>query len=168
MNQLFQQNIFRFFTLLVLQIFILNNVPLLGYSSPYIYVLFIIMLPFEIPNALLLILAFITGILVDFSTNSPGVHAGATLMCAYLRPYVLRKLSPRNGYDINTSPMLAHYGLIWFLKYSLFCVTVHHVVLYFNLSFTVEDSFFLIIRAIINVFFTMLLIILSQYFVYRK
>jgi hypothetical protein len=163
-----KRTLFLFITLFALQILIFNNIPILGFSTPYVYVLFIIMLPFEIPKALLLIFAFGSGLLIDFSTNSPGVHAGATLAMAFARPYILKMLSPRTGYDINTSPMLAHYSIGWFVKYSLLCVAIHHIILFFNFSFTVEDSLFLVIRAIINIMVTMLLIVLSQYFVYKK
>ncbi|HON53098.1 MAG TPA: hypothetical protein PLS12_07815 [Bacteroidales bacterium] len=168
MGHLLQRNIVRFITLFGLQILIFNNVPIFGYSIPYVYVLFFIMLPFEIHKTFLLILGFVLGTIIDFSTNSPGVHAGATLLIAFVRPYILQKMSPRQGYDINSQPMLAYYGFRWFFQYALIMVSIHHFVLFFYLSFSFEESFFLVFRAIINIFFTMLLIIISQYLVYKK
>ncbi|HOS83331.1 MAG TPA: hypothetical protein PK199_00300 [Bacteroidales bacterium] len=168
MGNLFQKNILRFFTLFGLQILIFNNIPIFGYSLPYVYILFFIMLPFDIHKTFLLILGFILGILIDFSTNSPGVHASATLAIAFLRPYILAKMAPRQGYDLNSQPMQAYYGFRWFFQYALIIVSIHHTILFFNLSFSFDESLFLIIRAIINIFFTMLLIVLSQYLVYKK
>lgn len=168
MGQLLQKNIVRFITLFGLQILVFNNVPIFGYSLPYVYVLFFIMLPFDINKTFLLILGFLLGVLIDFSTNSPGVHASATLAIAFVRPYILVKMSPRQGYDINSSPMLAYYGFRWFFQYAIIMVSIHHFILFFNLSFSFDESLFLVIRAIINIFFTMLLIIVSQYLVYKK
>lgn len=168
MYQIIQKNTFRFILLFALQILIFNNIPIFGYSIPYVYVIFILLLPFEINKVFLLILGFISGIIIDFSTNSPGVHASATLTLAFARPYILAKLSPRQGYDINSSPIIADYGFKWFMQYALICVFIHHFILFFNLSFTFDDSLFLTFRAIINIFITMLLIVLSQYFVYKK
>ena len=88
MFQLIQKNIIRFITLFALQILIFNNIPIFGYSIPYVYVIFILLLPFEINKVFLLILGFISGIIIDFSTNSPGVHASATLTLAFARPNI--------------------------------------------------------------------------------
>lgn len=168
MLQLFQKNSIRFITLFALQILIFNNVPIFGYSIPYIYLIFLLLLPFEINKAFLLILGLVSGIIMDFSMNSPGVHASAALTVAFIRPFILAKLSPRQGYELNSQPMLGYYGFKWFIKYSLICISIHHIILFFNLSYSFEDSFFLVIRTIINIMVTMLLIILSQYFIYKK
>ena len=54
-----------FVFLVLLQVLVLNNIQLSGYINPYFYVLFILLLPFETANWLLLILAFALGISID-------------------------------------------------------------------------------------------------------
>jgi hypothetical protein len=130
--------------------------------------MFFLMLPFEINRALLLVLGFAGGLLMDFSLDSPGVHASATLILCFIRPFVLKSMSPRQGYDINSEPSIADYGFGWFLRYATVCVSVHHVMLFFNLSFSLDYSFFLLIKALFNIVITLVVIILCQFFLYRK
>ena len=58
MIKLFPRYLVSFILLVFLQVFILNNIQFSGYINPYIYVLFILALPFETPKWLLLITAF--------------------------------------------------------------------------------------------------------------
>ena len=82
-----------FIVLLALQILILNNIKLGGYINPYIYILFIMLLPFEIPGWLLLILGFLTGLTMDAFAGTLGMHSTATLFIAFLRPFILSNIS---------------------------------------------------------------------------
>ena len=170
MLKIIQINILRFFILFAVQILILNNINIviLGNSTPYLYLMFFLMLPFDINRTLLLFLGFAGGLLIDFSLNCPGVHASATLIMCFVRPFILKSMSPRQGYDINSQPSVADYGLRWFFRYALLCVAIHHVVLYFNLSFTLDYSFILLVRALLNIVITLVVIVLCQYFLYRK
>ena len=67
----------RFVFLVLLQVLILNNIQLNGFINPYLYILFIIMLPFEIPVWLLMLLAFVMGISIDMFLNTMGIHVCA-------------------------------------------------------------------------------------------
>src|SRR6056297_4336346 len=91
--------IISFILLLTLQILVLNNIQLSGFINPYLYVLFILILPFETPKWMLLLLAFILGMVVDLFSHTPGMHTSATVFMAFLRPYVLEFFSPRDGYE---------------------------------------------------------------------
>src|SRR5665647_2692560 len=123
-------SIFRFslifILLMLLQVLIFNNIQFSGYINPYIYILFILLLPVEIPSWLLLILSFITGLLMDFFVGSPGMHTFSTVLAGFVRPFVLRAISPRDGYEANSAPSMLTYGFLWFLSYSLVIVLVHH------------------------------------------
>ncbi len=168
MVQIFQSIVFRFISIILLQILVFNNIPLFNFSIPYVYVLFLIILPFEINNVLLLFLGFFSGILVDLSLDSLGVHAGASVFMVAARPYILRYIALRGGYLVNTQPLLSDYGMAWFLKYAIIMVSIHHVVLYFYYSFSFVDYGFLMWRVIVNILTTLFLILLSQFFVFRK
>jgi rod shape-determining protein MreD len=58
-------SILRFVVLILVQVLILNNIHLGGYINPYLYVLFILLLPIETPKWAVLILAFFLGLGVD-------------------------------------------------------------------------------------------------------
>ena len=84
--------------LILFQIIILNNIQFSGYVNPYVYIMFILMLPSLTPSWLLLLTAFLTGLIIDLFSGSPGMHAGATVLAAFSRPLVLRLIAPRDGY----------------------------------------------------------------------
>ena len=66
-------NIIRFVVLVLIQVVVLNNVQLSGYINPFLYVLFIVLLPLEVPRWLSLLLAFVLGLAVDIFTDTVGM-----------------------------------------------------------------------------------------------
>jgi rod shape-determining protein MreD len=153
--------------LVFFQIVILNNIQLGGYINPYFYVLFILLLPFETPKWLLLISAFILGLSVDMFSDTMGLHAAASVFMAYCRPGVLKIVSSRRDYEPGIQPIIRDLGLKWFFYYSLILVSVHHVILFYLEIFGFSEFFHTLLRAILSIMFTMLLLILSQYVMYR-
>ena len=162
------RNSLRFIFLVLFQVLVLNNVQFLSFVNPYFYILFIILLPFETPRWLLLVLAFILGFTIDAFCDSPGLHTSASVFAAFIRPGILSLFSPRDGYEPGTKPQTSYYGFAWFIKYSVFIVLAHHMFLFImeNFSFTYLGQTFL--RIIISSIFTMVLVISSQLFMSRK
>lgn len=157
-----------FLCVILLQILIFNNIPAIGMISPYLYLLFILVLPVNLSQTLVLFLSFIIGLIVDLSFTTPGVHACASIWLALCRPTILRIMQPRQGYEANNVPIVANFGTPWALRYIAVCVLVHHIVLYFCFLFTVEGLGFTFIRMCINVLLTVLVIYISEKFVIKK
>ena len=160
--------ILNFVVLVLLQVLILNNIQLGGFINPYFYVLFILILPFETPKWLLLVLGFFLGFSIDVFSNTIGMHSSACVFMAYLRPFVLKFISPRDGYESESFPTLKYYGLAWFLRYSAILVFAHHIFLFFIEVFRLSDFFSTLFRAILSSIFSLILIFISQYFYRRK
>jgi len=136
------KNIIRFCLIMLIQVFILNKITLRWWLEPagfpifipYVYPLFILLLPFETPVAVLLILGFLTGLTMDSFSNTAGMHACATVFLAYLRTNVLNALLPKNLSEYyNQSPSIKNMGWMPFLVYCGFLILLHHIVF-----FTVE------------------------------
>ena len=62
-------NVFRFILLLFVQVFIFNNINLLGYINPFPYILFILLFPVNGNKSLLLLSSFTLGLLIDIFSN---------------------------------------------------------------------------------------------------
>jgi len=152
-----------FILLFLLQVLLFNNIKFSGYVNPYIYIMFILLLPAEIPSWLLLILSFFTGLTMDLFSGTPGMHTSATVMAGFIRPYTLRIISPRDGYEPGTDPSMMVYGLKWFLIYSSFIVIVHHLTLFYLEVFRLTDFFSTLLRVILSSLFTVAFIILLEY-----
>jgi hypothetical protein len=162
------RNIIRFILLVGVQVLIINNIELGRFINPFLYVLFIIILPFETPKWLVLISAFLIGITMDMFSDTGGMHAAACVFMAYIRPGVLKLFSPRDGYEFGTQPTVQYLGIPWFLSYAGILIVSHHLILFYVEVFRFSEFFSTLFRVIISSFFTLFLVIVTQYLVYRK
>jgi rod shape-determining protein MreD len=160
--------ILLFVVLIVLQVLVMNNIQFSGYINPYVYVLFILVLPFDIPAWLLLVISFGTGMIIDLFTVSPGMHASATLIAGFARPYLLRINSPADGYESGLQPSMRVYGFRWFLTYATIMVLIHHTALFYLEVFRLTDFFRTLARVIMSSFFSVLFILIIEYYRKRK
>ncbi len=157
-----------FAVLMALQLLVLNNINLGGYINPYIYILFIMLLPFEIPGWILLILGFFTGLTIDAFSGTIGLHSSATLFLAFIRPTILSNISTRDSVDRKGSPSLVINDIGWFIKYTLIIVLIHHFILFYLETFTFVHFFFTLFRVILSTIITSIFILLSQLFFFNK
>jgi rod shape-determining protein MreD len=160
-------NFFRFILLVLLQVVVLNNIQLGGFINPYLYVLFIILLPFETPNALLLLLSFLLGLSVDMFANTMGIHASACVFMAFCRPYILKLIAPRDGYEAESQPTIKNQGLRWFVVYITFLVFLHHTFLFYVEVFRFSEFFMTLLRVVLSSALTIILVLMSQYLFYK-
>lgn len=158
----------RFIVLVLAQVLIINNIQVNGYIVPYLYVLFILLMPFETPKWLLIMAAFALGLSVDLFTQTPGMHAAASVFMAFLRPYILEMSAPRDGYEAGTFPRVYYYGFQWFLRYTVILVLAHHFILFYIEVFRLSEFFSTFLRVLLSSLVSVILIMLSQYFIYRK
>ncbi len=168
MIKIYLRNILRFFVVVFLQVLLFDNVELNGYINPYFYVIFIILLPFESPKEILLTIAFLLGLTMDLLYMTPGIHTSAAVFMAFLRPFVLQSFAPRDGYDPGTFPRVHYYGFRWFGKYTFLLVLAHHFLLFSVEVFSMKEFPDVILRTVLSSFLTTGLILISQYFIYRK
>lgn len=158
-----------FVILILLQVLILNNIQLTTLGlNPYLYVLFILLLPFSTPHWLLLVLGFALGFSIDIFTDSLGVHSFACVLMAFARPTVLRLLGSRDGYEPGTSPRIERYGLSWFTRYAFFLVLIHHLAFFYMEAFRFKNFFRTFWLVILSTIFTLIIILISQYITYKK
>lgn len=156
-----------FASLVLIQTLVLNYVQFSGYINPYIYVLFVLLLPISIPHYALVLCGFSIGLMVDIFSNSPGMHTSATTFIAFIRPYVINLISARDM-DKNDFPGVAQYGLPWFLSYAAILVFFHHIFFFYVEAFTLSGFFLTFLRSILSSVFSVFMIVLSQFLVFRE
>ena len=155
-------NIFRWFVLLFVQIFLLRNLNYYNLSTPFIYILFILILPFRIPNLLLFILAFITGLTMDAFYDTLGVHTSACAVLALVRILFISVSLNRDAVD-EPEPSLGNMGFKWFTLYAIVCTLMHHLVVFFLEAFKFSELFYTLSRALISGIFTLFIILLVEF-----
>ncbi|MEN9549591.1 MAG: hypothetical protein RIR12_2182 [Bacteroidota bacterium] len=96
------RNILRFIVFIFVQVYVLNKIPPLHqYIVPYIYFLLIIWLPFSISRMGLLFIGFFTGLTLDYFANTPGLHAAASTLIAFIRPLLITVLTPKDSSELS-------------------------------------------------------------------
>ena len=168
MNNDLAKNILRFIGLAIVQVVIMNRIHFLGFINPYIYVLFILLLPFETPKWQLLLSSFSLGLVIDAFSNSYGIHAGAATFMAFCRPSVLSTLTSRKEYEPGIHPGIRDLGFNWFLSYAAILIFAHHAFLFYMETFRFTEFFSTLFRTVLNSLVTLLLVFITQYLFYRK
>jgi len=98
----FLKNILRLFAFILIQVYVLNKIPHLHrFITPYLYYLPILWLPFSISRQWLLIIGFFGGLVLDYFMMTPGLHAAACLLIAYVRPFLINILTPKGSSEFN-------------------------------------------------------------------
>lgn len=162
------KNIMRFILLVMLQVLIVQNINLTTYIILLPYVLMILLLPFETPKLMVLFTAFLLGACVDYFYDSSGLHASACTVMGFARYYVLKYVSPREGYDAGVKPTIEDMGLAWFLTYAGTLIVIHHLFLFYLEVFRFSEFFRTLLRVILSSIGTFGLIYLIQFLFFTK
>lgn len=152
-----------FFLFVIFQILIFKNLALYNYALCFIYIGFILLMPFDIPPILLITVSFILGIIIDIFYDTLGIHAGACVLIAYMRPYIINLLTPKGGYDKGTEISISAQGFQWMITYAGIMIFAHHFTLFVFEVWGIKLFFSLLLKTLASTLFTLIIFILFQY-----
>lgn len=167
-NQYLPGIIFSFILYLLLQVTLVRNMVLFDVAFCYVYLAFLILLPFEIRPVLLMIIGFLCGLMVDIFYDSLGIHAAACVLIAFIRPFWTKTVPPRGGYEMGMRPTIKIMGFSWFLTFTLPLILIHHAVLFFVEAGGLHLFGFTLVKVISSTILTFLVIVILQYLFYRS
>lgn len=163
------RNIIRFLFLLLIQVFVLNKILINQLVSPYLYMLFILALPFNLPRSVVMLLGFFMGMSLDMFTNTMGIHAAACVFIAYLRPFIINVLSPQGGFETTQkTPSMTSMGVSQFLIYAAVLVFLHHTVFFILEVFGFGNPLYLMLKIILSTAASLFLIVLYELLFFSK
>lgn len=155
---------FLFLLYLVLQILLVRNLVLFDYAFCFVYIACILLLPNETSLTWLLLIAFVTGIIVDTFYNTLGMHAASTVLMAYFRPLVVRTQIDVPGMESRIEFTLKELGVGVFFRYVLIMALIHHSALFFIEASSISLLIPTLIRVAASTLFTTVSIVLIQFF----
>lgn len=161
-SRLVIQNIIRFLVLMLVQILILNNVNLSGFAIPYLYLLFILMLPTNTGKVPLLLLGFFCGLTVDIFSNMLGFHTAACTLVAFCRILFADRILTRDEAIVIATPSIYSVKPAYFINYMLILTGIFFLAFYGLELFDSHGFFRLLLSTILSTLLTALLILLSQ------
>ncbi len=164
------KNIVRLIIILLIQIFILNNIPPLHqWVVPYFYFVFLLWLPFRITRMTLLFVGFFLGVLVDMFYKTPGLHAAASLMIAFFRPFVIGLLLPKEATEWgNEEPSRYTMGPMPYTTYIILLTLLHHFYLVLLEWMQFGSFLYFLGKVISTTLVSLLLILVADLFLTRK
>ncbi|MBQ8704047.1 MAG: rod shape-determining protein MreD [Bacteroidales bacterium] len=169
MNNLVWRNIVRFLVLMLLQLFVLNNVYLGGYVMPMLYLLFILMLPTSMGRVPMLLTAFGTGLLVDIMAGALGFHTLACTLVAMMRITFADRILTRGENVVIETPSIFSVTPQYFISYLLLLTAAFYLVFYSVELFSFRGLGDVLLATVCSTVVTTLLAVLYQYaFVRRK
>lgn len=123
--------------LVLAQALILNNIHIAGYATPFLYIYLILSFESDMSRNEMMLWGLALGISVDMFSNTPGMHAAATVLLAFVRPACLKLFAPRD-IDVIT-PSVKSLGFASFLKYLVLATIIHHTALFAIAFFSISD-----------------------------
>lgn len=150
-------HILWFVGLILFQIFVLDNTHFLGIFIPLVYIYVLLRWPPDMPRQLVIIVGFLLGLSVDVLSNTPGMHASATTLIAYLRYPTLRLFVSKEDFgnkEIGVSTI--GFGAFW--KYAVLLVFIHHTALFLVEAFSLSNTLLLLLKIPVCSILTLLFI----------
>ncbi len=145
------------------QVLFLNNIHYLRIATPFLYLYCIIKMPIGFSRTGELIFSFVTGLIVDMFSNTPGMHAGACSLVGLLREPLVHFLQ---GEEIAEGlyPSYDSFGYAGFVRFVALFVLIHHATLFLLEALSLFDPAFLLIRVGASALMTILSICAIELF----
>ena len=147
--------------LVLVQVLVLNQIHVGGYATPFAYVYFMLVLNRDVKRHTLLLLGFFLGLAIDVFSNTPGMHAAATTLLAFVRPWLLSLFLPRDSAD-DWEPGIRSMGFAPFLRYALSGVFLHHAVLLLLDTFSFFDWAVLLLKIVCSTVLTVICVLTME------
>ena len=152
----------------MLQVLIFSNIQFGGYVNPYVYVLFVLLLPVDIKGWVLLVVSFLLGLTIDMFSDTGGMHAAATVFMAFCRPGVIRLISVKADFEPGTVPSVNNMNATWIMTYSVLLILLHHGLLFFLEIFRFTEVLQTLQRIAFSSAFTFIFVMLGFFLVDRS
>ncbi len=166
----FAKNIIRFVFFILLQALLLHRIPFIHKTiTPYLYYLYILWLPFSLPRGWLTFVGFIFGLTLDYFLDTPGLHAAACTLIAYIRPFLINMLIPQQGSEQSyASPSIRSMGWAPYFTLVLILTLLHHAYLVFLEWLQIGSLLYFLIKVVASTGISLLLVLLTELLFVRK
>lgn len=154
--------VFIFFFLLFLQVFVLNNILFFGFINPYVYVAFVFLYPLKEKRIPFLFYSFSLGLLIDFFSDSGGIHAFSILSIAYIRLFFIKLYFRKITADYPFFNLKSEsFGKIF--NYTVTLTLIHHLIYFSLANFSFQNFSDVLLNVLFSSIFTLTLYFLGTY-----
>lgn len=153
----------------LIQVLVFRTTTLWDVAACFIYLGFLIQLPFYIPRVFILLITFGFTFGVDIFFNTPGIHTAAALVIMYFRPAIIKLLSPQGGYESVESINIFNMGIQWHTLYAFIMIFIHTTLVFVIESIGSFNFGISLLKIFTTTMLTLVVVILYQFlFLYRR
>ena len=153
--------------ILLLQVFVLNNINFSGYINPYLYITFIFIYPLNKNRFAFLFFAFLYGLSIDFFSDTGGIHAFSLLSVAYLRLLFIRVFFKKTEVDYLLFNLHSEqFGQVF--NYVVTLTLIHHFILISLDNFSFDNLGSVFLNTLYSSIFTLVIYFLGSYIFKKK
>lgn len=156
------RNILRFLLLILLQTLVLNNIYLGGFITPFLYILFVLMLPTSLPKVAVLLIAFVSGLWVDVFSNMLGLHAFAATAVGFCRITFADKILTRGEDVAIDTPSMRSVAMGPALYFLFLMILIYNFIYFFLVYFSFHDILRILVSTLLSTVVTWALAVLYQ------
>ena len=119
-----------FAAVVLLQVFLFDNLSISVYLNPLVYVVFIALLPLDAQPVSLLGSRLLLGITMDCAMGAAGINTIATLPIAFFRPSLAGMICGRENVREGGIPSPDRLGSRKFFAFLLVLTLIHHTIFF--------------------------------------
>lgn len=143
-----KEQILNFILLLLVQLPLVHRITLFDKAFAFFYVGFLLLLPRTLSRSYLMLIGFLTGLLIDIFTSTPGIHASACVGIMFIRNFWLNVVNDDSQELTNLNVRILRKS--GFLYFTFPLVLLHHF-----LIFVIENGGFHLLGMVLSkVFFS--------------
>lgn len=147
---------------LLLQVLLISNLHFLGVCHPYIYIVFLLMMPIRLPKIVDMLIGFALGFLMDIFCNSIGVHIASCTLLMFLRRIIIENLvmdHDRISGEINGQSI----GIDNYIRYVIVLTLLHHAMVFLLSAWSFSHFGFTLLEIIVSSIISITLILGYDY-----
>lgn len=159
MNNSYIRTLLVTLLILALQVWVLNPISLFRVATPLIYPVLLFLMPMKRSPIPLLFFGFVVGALLDYLCFTPGLHASAMTLTAFLR-YYLVQLSTDAQDNLDHLPLPSVLGSRAFVLLAELLL-IQHLVVYLLSSGLHADLAYSLLRLVAGYIFSYILSVMA-------
>lgn len=167
----------QFLFVMLFQTLVLNDMSIndsfsiFGIPSfiPMLFPVLILLLPIRVNYYVMMLYAVVIGIVLDIFSNTPGMHAAALVLLAFLRPRLLRLFFQQDEKKLGWArPTMYRLGFMPFLFYICFSIAIHHLFYFLLQEWSLVNILYTLYKTIVSGILSVLMILIGQFIFYSR
>lgn len=142
----YRYQVLQFLLMVIIQFPLLYKFILFDTAFGFFYIGFLILFPYKVSPFLQLLLGFLVGLSIDMFSNTPGMHAAASVAVMFIKDFWLVLVTEEPEDEVNTSVFTL--GPITSILYVSPLIFLHHLII-FSIEYGRWDGFISVLNKII-------------------